>query len=295
MNLLFFPTMKVKIVTDSHACLPMDFMKKEDIGYLESLMIIDEKDYKELSDIDRDDFIKQMSKFNPYPKTSIGSPQHALDIFEQAVDDGYDEIFYIGVSPTISNQYNSAKIAAKKVEKKIKVTIYECGLSSSSQGALTLSATKLLKKGKSVQEVIKELDKLKTYTHTLGLSQSFEALFKTGKIQKKMSLSVMASLMKLKPMFEIILDEGVQSRGAGRGNKGALQKVYERIEELAVADIEYDLILSDVNNTHHFKIIEEELGKILSIKDIHHWKIPPVIIHSLGTESVQITISPHVN
>jgi fatty acid-binding protein DegV len=153
----------------------------------------------------------------------------------------------------------------------------------------------MLKSGKKISEVIEELDKLKTYTHTLGMSQSFDALFKTGKIQKKMSLSVIASLMRLKPMFEIILDEGVQSRGAGRGNKGALQKVYDRIEELAQDDTEYDLILSDVNNSHHFKKIENELRKIVSIKDVHHWEIPPVIINSLGTESVQITISPHIN
>jgi DegV family protein with EDD domain len=287
--------MKVKIVTDSHACLPIEFMKKENIGYLESLMIIDEKDYKELSDINRDEFIEQMSKYDPYPKTSIGSPQHALDIFEQAIEDDYEEILYIGVSPTISNQYNSAKVAAKKVKDKIKVTLYECGLSSASQGALTLSAYKLLKNGRSISEVVEELDKLKNNTHTLGMSQSFEALFKTGKIQKKMSLSVISSLMKLKPMFEIILDEGAQSRGAGRGNKGALQKVFERIEELAHEDKEYDLFLSDVNNTHHFKKIEKELKNLISIKDVHYWKIPPVIIHSIGTESIQITISPHIN
>lgn len=287
--------MKVKLVTDSHACLPIDFMKKEDIGYLESLMIIDEKDYKELSDIDRAEFIDQMPKFKTYPKTSIGSPQHALEIFEQAIKDGYEEIFYIGVSPTISNQYNSAKVAAKKIKDKIKVTLYECGLSSASQGALTLSALKLLKSGKNVLEIIEELDKLKNHTHTFGMSQSFEALFKTGKIQKKMSLSIISSLMRLKPMFEIILDEGAQSRGAGRGNKGALQKVFERIEELAIEGTEYDLYLSDVNNTHHFKKIEETLRDMISIKDVHHWKIPPVIIHSIGTESIQITISPHVN
>lgn len=287
--------MKVKLVTDSHACLPIDFMKKEDIGYLESLMIIDEKDYKELSDIDRAEFIDQMPKFKPYPKTSIGSPQNALEIFEQAIKNGYEEIFYIGVSPTISNQYNSAKVAAKKVKDKIKVTLYECGLSSSSQGALTLSALKFLKSGISVPEIIEELDKLKKHTHTLGMSQSFEALFKTGRIQKKMSLSAISSLMRLKPMFEIILDEGVQSRGAGRGNKGALQKVFERIDELANEGTEYDLYLSDVNNTHHFKKIEEKLRDMISIKDVHYWKIPPVIIHSLGTESIQITISPHVN
>ncbi|NPD90207.1 MAG: DegV family EDD domain-containing protein [Asgard group archaeon] len=287
--------MKVKIVTDSHACLPMEFMKKENIGYLESLMIIDEKDYKELSEIDRNDFIKQIPLFNPYPKTSIGSPQHALDIFEQAIKEGYKEIFYIGVSPTISNQYNSAKVAAKKINDKINVTLYECGLSTASQGALVLNAVKLLKKGRNVSEVIEELNKLKQHTHTLGMSQSFEALFKTGKIQKKMSLNVISKLMKLKPMFEVILDEGVQSRGAGKGNKSALQKVYERLEELAQEGTEYDLFLSDVNNTHHFKTIEEELGKVMSIKDVHYWKIPPVVIHSLGTESVQVTISPHVN
>ena len=287
--------MSVKIVTDSHACLPMDFMEKENISYLESLMIIEEQDYKELTEIDRDEFIGKISSFDPYPKTSIASPQDALNIFEQAIKDGYEEIFYIGVSPTVSNQYNSAKVAAKKVDKKIKVTLYECGLSSSSQGALVINAVKLLKNGRSVSEVIEKLDKMKKYTHTFGVSKSFETLFKTGKIQKKMSFNVMSSIMRLKPMFEIILDEGVQSRGAGMGFNGALKKIFERVEEIAAEGKEYDLFLSDVNNSYHFKKIEEELRRLVPIKDVHHWDVPPVIILSIGTESIQITLSPHIN
>ncbi len=287
--------MKVKIVTDSHASLPSDLVKKEKIGVIESKVYFGDDALKELSEIDRNEFMKSLSGMKEFPKTTIASPQDALDILEQGTKEDFDEIFYIGVSPTVSNQYNSTKVAAKQLGKDVKITLYECGLSTASQGALVHNAIKLLNKGKTVPEVISELDVMKTQTLTVGVSPSFEGLFKTGKIQKKASLNIMSKVMSLKPLFHIVLDSPPQSIGAGMGFGGALKKVFERFDEFISSDIEYDLLFTDANNQKYYSKIEGELRKKVKIHEVLKWELSPCVFNSTGVKSFQITLFPHVD
>ncbi len=287
--------MTLKLVGDSSANIPKEFMDKEGIGYLQQKMIIDGKDYKELTDINREDFIKELSKFNPYPKTAYGSPAEAMEVFEKAIEEGHKEILYIGVSPKLSSQINSAKIAAKKLKNKAKITLYESGLSTTSQGALIYLAWKLSKKGESVSNIIKQMDKYRQQVYTVGASASFDQLFKTGKIQKKIGLNIMSKVLHLKPMFEIVLHEGARGIGASSGFKGALNKAIAKIDENMPKDIEYDLILCEAGSTKFFNYSENKVKSLVKVKDVLHWGTAPVVIHSLGTNSIQITVLPHID
>lgn len=288
--------MTIKIIGDSSACMPKEFMDKEGIGYLQQKVVFDDgKEYKELTDINREDFIKELSKYKPYPKTAYGSPAEAMEVFEKAIEEGHKEILYIGVSPKLSSQINSAKIASKKLKDKAKITLYESGLSTASQGSLIFIASKLLKKGESVSNIIKQMDKYREQIYTVGASTSFDELFKTGKIQKKVSLSVMSKVLRLKPMFEIVLHDGARGIGAGSGFKGALNKAIAKIDEKMSKDIEYDLILCKAGSTKFFDYTEEKVREILKIKDVIHWETAPVVVHSLGANSIQITVLPHID
>ncbi|MHA1202267.1 MAG: DegV family protein [Candidatus Heimdallarchaeaceae archaeon] len=288
--------MTIKLIADSSACMPKKFMDKEGIGYLQQKLVLDNgKEFKELTDLNREDFIKELGKFKIYPKTAYGSPSEAMEVFEKAIEEGHNEILYIGVSPKLSSQINSAKIASKKLKDKAKITLYESGLSTASQGSLIYIASKLLKKGESVSNIIKQMDKYREQIYTVGASTSFDELFKTGKIQKKLSISIMSKVLRLKPMFEIVLHEGARGIGASSGFKGALNKAIAKIDENMSKDIEYDLILSKAGSTKFFNYSEEKVREILKIKDVIYWETAPVVVHSLGTNSIQITVLPHID
>ncbi|MHA1346642.1 MAG: DegV family protein [Candidatus Heimdallarchaeaceae archaeon] len=287
--------MTIKIVGDSTTSMPKEFMDKEGIGYLESKIIINGEEFKDLTDLNREDFIKKVSNLDPYPKTAYGSPADAMEVFEKAIEEGHKEILYIGVSPKLSSQINSAKIAAKRLKDKIKITLYESGLAGASHGALVYLAWKLLNKGESVSSIIKHMDEYRQAIYTVGASTSFNELFKTGKIQKKASLSIMSKLLQLKPLFEIVLHEGGRGSGAGSGFKGALNKAFAKIDENMSKDIEYDLILCEAGSNKYFDYSEEKVRNVLKIRDVLHWETSPVVIHSLGTNSIQIAVFPHID
>ena len=285
--------MNIKLITDSTCCIPKEVLDKEKIAYLESQLIIDKKEYRDLSDLDYEEVIQSLQFLEPYPKSSLASPQDAYKLFEQAQKEGYKEILYIGLSPNVSNQFNSAKVAAKRFKNKIKITLYQSGLMGPSQGAMVWNALKLLKDGKTVEEITAYLDTIKDQVYTVGLSADFNTLFRTGKIKKGVGITVIASVLSLKPLFEINLDQGVVGIGGGVGYRGAIKKVLKNISIHRRAELEYDLYISDAIAPR--KLIFEIVQKVkhnFPIKDIHYWRISPVVAWALGKGSVMITIAP---
>lgn len=287
--------MKVKLVTDSTSCLTKEFLEKENIAYLESVLMIDDVGHKELTEIDRNNFLPSLKYLDPYPTTSLASPQDALDIFEQAIEEGYEDILYVGISPNISNQFNSAKIAAKKMKDKANIHLYQSGLMGSSQGIMVYSAWKLQQKGKSIEEIVKYLDSIKENVYTIGISPGFDSLFKTGKIKKGVGITVIASVLQLKPIFEINLDQGVIGIGGGVGNRGALKKLIKNIEEKTDSNITYDLLLSNAFAPDMQKKVKKEVQRVRDIKNIIYGEIPPVIAWAIGNKSVKVALAPTID
>ena len=169
--------MTIRVTTDVTTCIPKEITDKNNIEFIEFYLNINGKPTKELSELDRETFMNELSDMNPFPTSNFPSPQDYLDAFQKILDDGYDEIFHIGLSPNISGALNSAKVAAKKL-KEAKITIYNSGIMAPSQGSMVLIAVKLLNQGKTHDEVIEYLESIKYNIYGAGLSINFDILFK---------------------------------------------------------------------------------------------------------------------
>ncbi len=286
--------MKVKIITDITTCIPMEMMIKENIGFVEFYLLIDGKHVKDYSEIDREKFMNEVKDIDPYPTSSLPSPQDYLDVFQKAEADGYDEILHICLGTNISQALNAANIAAKKI-KKAKLTVYDCEIMGPPQGMITLIALDIVKKGKNVKEIIEHIESEKHKIYCAGFSESFETLFKTGRVKKGAGITIMSTLMRLKPMFEINYEKGVTSLGGGMGFKGAVKKIISNIIEKTDEKIVYDLFMTGAEAPKLLKKLEEEIVKVRNIKNIYQWPMVPMMINTLGKGSVVATLSPSFN
>ncbi|OLS29902.1 MAG: DegV domain-containing protein [Candidatus Heimdallarchaeota archaeon AB_125] len=283
--------MTIRVTTDVTTCIPKEITDKNNIEFIEFYLNINGKPTKELSELDRETFMNELSDMNPFPTSNFPSPQDYLDAFQKILDDGYDEIFHIGLSPNISGALNSAKVAAKKL-KEAKITIYNSGIMAPSQGSMVLIAVKLLNQGKTHDEVIEYLESIKYNIYGAGLSINFDILFKTGRVKKSAGLTVFSSLMKLKPLFELNFETGVTGIGGGVGFKGAIKKIVQNIEEKTDEGLTYDLIMTDAGAPELLKKLEEAVKKVRKIKNIHHWPMVSMMIHTCGKGSVMATVCP---
>ncbi|MCG3225241.1 MAG: DegV family EDD domain-containing protein [Candidatus Heimdallarchaeota archaeon] len=282
--------MKVKVFTDRTNFIPEELAKEYELSYVDFSILMEDGAYKE-NTINREDFINKMKDMDPYPTTSQPNAHDYLEPFQKTLNEGYDHIFYVAISKNLSNAQNSANIAIKKL-KKGQVTIYDSEIMGPSEGIIALTASRLFKKGKSVDEVITYLDSFKDKIYGAGLSSSFDALFKTGKVKKGAAISVISSVMKLKPMFEFNFEKGLISLGGGKGFKGAVKKIMENIQEKTDPETEYVLILSDVISPDIMKTMEKEIKKIRKIKEVYYWPITVVAAHTLGKGAVTAVLGP---
>ena len=284
--------MKIKLVTDASCCIPKEIYDKEKIGIFESVIMYEENECRELTELSRTEFLNGLKSFEPYPTSTQVSGKDVLDVIEKTIEEGYDEIFYLGLAATVSSQMNVVRLTTKRVKDKIKVTIYPTELVSGSQGSMVYNTIKLLKQGKSIEEITAYLDSIKEKIYTIGVAVDMESLFRSGRVKRGSVKGIMASLLKMKPIAEINTQYGVIGVGANRSFNGAIKFMINQIKAHTDSDITYDLFMSDAQNPELMKQYEEEVKKILKIKEIHHWEMSPVMAMSTGNKAVTATVCP---
>ena len=284
--------MKIKLITDASALLPKKFMEDEKIAYFESVLVIDGESIREITELKREEFINSLSTADPYPTTSQMMAPDAVKVYEQAIKDGYDEILYIGLTPLISSQMNVARLAAKQVKGKIKITHYDTDLTCGSQGAMAYRALELLKQGKKVEEITAHLDDLKEDIYTVGMTGDTISLFKTGKVKRGSAKGIMVSLFNMKPIAEVNTEEGFIGIGAAFSEKSAMKKMIKEIAIRTHPDKEYDLFMADALNPELMEWYVSEIKKVRKIKQTFYWEMSGVMALSAGRGAVTATISP---
>ncbi|MBY9001232.1 MAG: DegV family EDD domain-containing protein [Candidatus Heimdallarchaeota archaeon] len=289
--------MRVKLITDSTACLSKEFYKQEDIGIVESLLRLDDEYKRDISDIDRKDILNRINERGFYTFSVQADPQDIIKIIEDAISDGFEEIFYIGVSKKITDQFEIVKFVSDLYREKIKITLFQSGYMGSSQGGMVLIANKMLKLGKSVDEIIEILVTNKDKIKTMIISESFKSLFKTGKIRKGIIFSpfvkYFGKYLRYKLIAEINEDEGLISIEKARGIRLAISKAIKIISKELSHDFEYDLLFSQAGCDKYYPIIEKKLKKQFNIKEVQFWEASPIVIWAIGAKSIKFALIPH--
>ncbi len=279
--------MKIKLMTDSTSQVPLEYAKKKNITFVEPSIDLGEGYLKELSEVDYEAFVSKMNKMNPVPKTSVANPQDALEIFEQFIKEGYDEVLYVYLTPTMSNQIDPVRLGYKKVKDKIKVHFYPTEFSATSEAPFVLYAQEMLENGEAITTITKTLDKMKPLIFGMGISTSFDILFRTGRIKKTAKMSMISSLMNLKPIY-------VSEQDKGFASGGAVKKIVAAAEEKTKADMKYNMIITHVKNEKLGKKLENSIKKIRDINKVDYWEFTPCVGNTLGYGTAMVTLYPQL-
>ena len=110
---------KIKIVTDSTACLPAAYCAEHDIAVVQLSYTFEGQTVPEGTPEDWSDFYRRFAVSEDFPKTSQAGIHGFLEAYEQALyRDGYDSVLCLVISGSVSGTYNSAVQAARMVDEK---------------------------------------------------------------------------------------------------------------------------------------------------------------------------------
>ena len=146
---------KIKIIIDSTCDLTPEYIKEHDIEVVPLLVTHNGNEYKDGIDITIDQLYTLVDETGILPKTSALSVGVLIDVFQKNIDEGYD-IFYTGISSSMSSTYQNAMIAAESVCKE-RIEVFDSKNLSTGTGLLVLKAVKMREEGKNIHEIAEYL------------------------------------------------------------------------------------------------------------------------------------------
>lgn len=223
---------KIKIICDSMSDLTKEQIEKYDIEVLPLTVILEDKEYKDGIDFELDEFYKILEDKKVYPKTSQVTYGQFKNVFDKYIAEGRT-IFYVASSANATGSYQSAVMAKNDTDGEI--YLYDASNLTFGAGIFVLRAAELVEQGKSVEEIIPELDLIKEKYCLVFSIDSLNHLQKGGRISS--TKAVLGNILNVKPICEV-KDGLVTQLGQVRGKKNIINKLIEATEELTNGQID---------------------------------------------------------
>lgn len=221
--------MRTAIMTDTNSGITKDIAKELGIYVIPMPVIIDEKTYYENDTITEEEFFCALSG-DRHITTSQPSPGDVMDLWDQILDEGYDELVYIPMSSGLSNSCAAALGYSQEYDGKVEVidnhrisvTMYQS----------VLHARDLALQGASAKEIKTALE-YDAYNSSIYLAvNTLEYLKKGGRITPAAAL--IGSVLSIKPILTI-QGEKLDSYAKTRGS---MKKAEEKMLSAVQSDIE---------------------------------------------------------
>lgn len=189
---------KIKIVTDSTMDMPLEMAEKLGIVVVPLSVTINGESYLDRVDIDVVEYIDVMKNLAELPKSSQPSAGTFLEVYDRLGEEGY-EVLSIHMTGKMSGTVRSAESAAQMT--KTKVTVIDSMFISLALQFQVKEAAKMAKQGKSIEEILIRLDKVREHTKLYIMVDTLENMVKGGRIGK--GKAFIGSLLNIKPIASL--------------------------------------------------------------------------------------------
>lgn len=220
---------KIALITDSASDVPSDFIKEYDINVLPFRILYKDREYRDGVDITPEEIYKNLAI--EAPKTSLPYMDDMEKLFQNLENEGYNKAIAITLSSGLSGIYNAVKIVAEN-HPNIDTFIWDSKSISIGEGVAVIECGKLIKKGKTFQEIKDYIPTILQKTNLYFVVGTLEYLKKGGRIGKV--AGTIAELLDIKPIISPDKNDGKYFTYAKiRGRKKSINKMFEIAEEFS--------------------------------------------------------------
>jgi DegV family protein with EDD domain len=189
---------KIKIVTDSTCDLNDELIEKWEIIVVPLSISINGENYLDRVDISPKEFMEKMKVSPELPKSSQPPAGEFLKVYDELAKDGY-EIISIHMTGGMSGTVRSAESAAQMT--RAKVNVVDSRFISKGLAFQVLEAAQMAADGKSSEEIVSRLDRIREQTRLFVVVDTLENLVKGGRIGK--GKAMIGSLLNIKPIASL--------------------------------------------------------------------------------------------
>lgn len=232
-----------KIITDSTADLPVEYMEEHSIGCMHLSCIIGDKIYGRHNMLGSKEFYDMM-KNGAKPTTSQVNPDEAREYFLEYMKESKD-MLYIGFSSGLSGTVSSVRIAAEELmeeDPSLNIRVIDTLEASLGEGLIVYKAVNMRAEGKSMDEVGDWIEKYKqNFVASFTVDNLFD-LWRGGRVSK--TSAFVGTLASIKPRMFVDTEGKLIVNSKIRGRKKSLEALVDYMEEKmgSFKDANHDLI-----------------------------------------------------
>lgn len=274
--------MTIRIVTDSTCDLPNSVIDEFQITVVPLYINIGERSFRDGIEISRKEFYTNLPNYTNHPTTATPSVDLMTNAYQSLVDEGASEIISIHISISLSATVDVARTAAEEF-KNAPVSVLDSRQLSLGTGFQVETAARMAMEGKSMAEILAELDDMAGRTFVSARLSTLEFLRRSGRMNSAMS--GIGSLLRLKPILK--MSDGKPTSERVRTFKRAENRLIQLLVDRQ--PIERFALL----HTNAPKEAEGLLGRIadvLPIKPKYSMDITPVIGAHIGPGAIGFAI-----
>lgn len=271
---------KIAVLSDSGCQIELNQYEDQGIFIVPLCITIDNHTYLDQKEITSIEVFELMEKTGKHIKTSQPSTGIMVEMIQKIKDSGYDEIIGLPIATGLSSTLNGMKVAADMVD--IPIHLVDTKGTAGNHKYLTFIAAKLIKEGKTVQEIVNILKEMVEDSGTIIMAPNLEHLKKGGRITPAVAL--LGGMLKIVPVMELNYEIGgkIDSLAKVRTISKARQTLVNRMIEKGVNAKDYivtiEHVLCEDSALELKKIILEKIGDV----DITLRELPSVVGAHMG-------------
>ncbi|NLW51849.1 MAG: DegV family protein [Tissierellia bacterium] len=277
---------KLAIIGDTAQDFTHELGKKFGVEVVSYYIEMDEKSYKDLYDIDAQRFYNVM---DDHEKLSTGIPpiQEVLDLLVSLKEQGYEEVLFLACSHALTGMFGLYNTLTTMYDD-MKIHIFDTTQIASASALLTIEAANMRDAGKSVEEILKRLEELKTKSKVFAVFRSLKYLVKGGRFNKYAGM--IGSFLNINPILTMENGE-IAMLDKVRGNKKSLVGLINYIKEYVSESKDYHIVVFEGDNKEEFEEFKEALKDVIDNANISiETKLTPVLGVHTGPKVVGASV-----
>ncbi|PSJ30897.1 6-phosphogluconate dehydratase [Peptostreptococcus russellii] len=254
----------IKIVCDSLSDITQEYIDKYDLEFIPLNVMIEGEEYKDRVTLSSEEFYRRIREDKIMPKTSQITYADFYNVFDKYTKEG-KKIIYISAAASATGTMQSAMLARNEVEGG-DIRIIDSNTLCYGIALLVIRAAELREEGKSLDEIVEEIERIKDDVYVTFSCDDLEYLKRGGRISG--TKAMIGTVLNIKPLC-IIKDGIVDNVANARGKRNVATKLVEIAKENGIRDLsDQTVFLGYTDDLKERERLEQKLIEEFNPKEI---------------------------
>lgn len=217
----------IRVVTDSTADIPDDFVRELDIVVVPVHVIFGTQSYDDGVNLSRDEFYTRLRSANPLPTTSAPSAGDFEAVYRRLHAQGARSVVSVHVAAALSGVQNAARSGAGAVPE-LNVTIVDSEQVTMGLGWQVVEAARAARAGSAVDDIVAAVAQARRRVHLFAALDTLEYVRRSGRVG--WAAAALGQLLKIKPIVSVVRGE-VLSVDRARTRRHSIERLKQLVAE----------------------------------------------------------------